>query len=80
MNWRTVKFWDNVRNSLGMFGLGSNGVNGVLESQGITHMPDVWMTGLSVFCLLGFIFTFQSKIWFVDDNKDGIVDILEDKE
>lgn len=77
MNWRTIKFWDNVRNSLGLFGLGGNGLNGTLESLGVSHVPDAWMTGMSIFCLCGFAFTFLSKIWIVDENKDGIVDGLE---
>lgn len=67
--WIKTIFWDRVRNSLAIFGTPGGAIAAYVETN------PFWLL-LSVICavLIALI-----AIWMTDSDKNGVVDLFEDK-
>ena len=62
-------FWENVKKSIAVFG--APGVVGIHEFGG----ADIWMRVAGGLAVVGAVIA----IWMVDNDRDGIVDLFQEK-
>lgn len=67
--WIKTSFWDKVIRSFALLGGGT--------TAGLSHFGagDFWVLAAGAFSILGAL----TALWMVDHDKNGIVDIFEDK-
>lgn len=67
--WKKTNFWDKVRNSLAIFGTPGGAIAAYVDAN------PFWLAVSVVSAIaIGLI-----AVWMVDNDKNGFVDIFEDK-
>lgn len=74
---KKTKFWNNVRESFAWFGTISTGSMAGVDSMGYANIPENWMMISACIALGGAFVSHMTKVWFVDEDNDGIVDLFE---